>query len=160
MNHSSQTTDHRPTRILITDNVRSLHNIGSFFRTCDAFGMDEIYLCGVSATPPRKEISKTALGAENRVAWKYFETTLEALVEAKAQGCQILALEIASNSVPLQKFKAQDSWALIVGHEILGVDAEVMKRCDAVLEIPLTGTKESLNVSVAAGIGVWELVKG
>ncbi len=146
-------------RILITDNVRSLHNIGSFFRTCDAFGVDAIYLCGVSATPPRKEISKTALGAEGRVPWKYFSTTLEAVEDAKVQGCQLLALEIASNSVPLQKFKAQPSWALVVGHEILGVDAEVMKQCDAILEIPLPGTKESLNVSVATGIGVYALVK-
>ncbi len=147
-------------KILIADNIRSLHNIGSLFRSCDVFAIDALYLCGASGTPPRKEIAKTALGGEQRVAWKYFEKTQDALAKAKKEGCTILGLELSAESVDISKYTVPEAWALVVGHEILGVDPEIMKACNVLLEIPMLGTKECLNVSVAAGIGLYELTKG
>lgn len=157
MNSKNTNHESRSTKILIADNVRSLHNIGSLFRSCDVFGMDALYLCGTSGTPPRKEISKTALGGEERIPWKYFEKTSDALSHAKKEGCTLLGLELSEQSIPISTYTSPKSWALVVGHEILGVSPEVMKQCDVLLQIPILGKKESLNVSVAAGIGLYEL---
>ena len=145
-------------KILIVDNVRSLHNIGSFFRTCECLGIGVIYLCGGTGCPPRKEITKTALGAEEIVAWKYFETTQEAVQKARSLGCEILALELTENSFDIIEYDGSRDWALVVGHEILGVDPAILQISDAILQIPMQGKKQSLNVSVAAGIGLFFLM--
>jgi tRNA G18 (ribose-2'-O)-methylase SpoU len=146
--------------IVILDNVRSLHNVGSVFRTSDAFLLEAVYLCGITATPPHAEIHKTALGAENSVDWKYFATTLEAVKELKQKGYEIIAVEQAEKSVEVDKLPSGNKKrAIILGNEVKGVDQEVMNQCDLCLEIPQLGTKHSLNVSVAAGIVIWELFK-
>jgi len=145
--------------VLVLDNVRSLNNIGSVFRTADAFLLEGIYLCGISGTPPNKEIHKTALGATETVDWKYFNTTMEAVNELKQNGFRILALEQAEKACSLDKFLPPENAkvALIFGNEVKGVDQGVMDACDDVIEIPQLGTKHSLNVSVSAGIVVWDL---
>jgi len=144
-------------KILIVDNVRSLHNIGAFFRTCEGLGVDKIFLCGKIACPPRKEITKTALGAEELVSWEHFDRTLDGVRAAKDIGCSILSLELTEDSIDLKSYKIPEKWALVVGHELLGVDDEILESCDSILEIPMQGEKSSLNVSVATGIALYAL---
>ena len=147
--------------IVVADRVRSLHNVGSLFRTCDAFGAAELWLCGITAVPPNREIHKTALGAENSVPWCFFERT-EAAVEAlQADGYTVLAVEQVENSIPLETFRpeAGKKYALILGNEVDGVSDGVLSRCDGAIEIPQAGSKHSLNVSVAAGVVLWEVFR-
>jgi len=147
--------------VLVLDNVRSLNNVGSAFRTADAFLIEGIYLCGLTGTPPNKEIEKTALGATETVSWKHFPSTLEALNELKNQGFTVYAIEQAQNSKTLGSFKKPDGKiALVFGNEIYGVEQEIIDASDAVVEIPQFGTKHSLNISVSIGIVLWELLKG
>lgn len=145
--------------IVILDNVRSLNNIGSVFRTCDAFLIEKIYLCGITATPPNKEIHKTALGATDSVAWEYEENTLSAVEKLKEQGAYIISIEQAENSTMLNDFQpnGKQKYAIIFGNEVKGVEQEVVSASDEVIEIPQYGTKHSLNISVSAGIAIWEL---
>jgi tRNA G18 (ribose-2'-O)-methylase SpoU len=146
--------------VIILDNVRSLHNVGSVFRTSDAFLVEAVYLCGITATPPHAEIHKTALGAEDSVNWKYFEKTLDAVEELKRQNYHIAAVEQAENSISLEKLRLKnEKYAVIFGNEVKGIDQEVMNRCDSCIEIPQFGTKHSLNVSVTAGIVIWEIMQ-
>lgn len=145
--------------IVVLDNVRSLNNIGSIFRTADAFRIEEVLLCGITARPPHKDIRKTALGATESVAWRYFEQTLEALNDLRSKNYKIAAVEQAENAYALNDFEVDLSQGLAVvfGHEVQGVAQEVVDLCDAVIEIPQFGTKHSLNVSVSAGIVLWNL---
>ncbi|WP_435624724.1 RNA methyltransferase [Flagellimonas sp.] len=145
--------------IVILDNIRSLNNIGSVFRTGDAFLVEKIFLCGITATPPHKDIRKTALGATESVDWEYRENTLELVQELKEQGIQTIAIEQAEQATLLQEFspKNNESLALIFGNEVKGVSQEVVSTCDLVLEIPQFGTKHSLNISVSAGVVVWDI---
>ena len=145
--------------VIVLDNVRSLMNIGSIFRTSDAFMVEAIYLCGISGTPPNKEISKTALGATESVLWKYFETTEKALLELKQRAFIIISVEQAEESVFLQDFKVDNDkkYAIVFGHEIKGVNQEIIDLSDFCIEIPQFGTKHSFNVAVSAGIVLWEL---
>jgi 23S rRNA (guanosine2251-2'-O)-methyltransferase len=146
--------------VLILDNVRSLHNVGSAFRTADAFLIEEIALCGVTGTPPNKEIEKTALGATSTVKWLPYQTTLEALETYKRQGYQVFAVEQALNSIPLNEFEySEEKIALVFGNEVYGVEQDVIDFCDGVIEIPQAGTKHSLNVSVSVGIVLWEVLR-
>jgi len=144
--------------VIVLDNVRSLNNIGSIFRTSDAFGVEEIYLCGISGTPPHKEIHKTALGAENSVSWKYFNNTLHALEELQAKGYIVCALEQTEKSLNLTDFipKPEQKYAFIFGNEVKGVLQEAINHSDLSLEIPQFGTKHSFNVSVTSGIVLWD----
>lgn len=146
---------------IVLDNVRSLHNVGSVFRTADAFRLEGIYLCGITATPPHREIHKTALGATESVAWEYRERTTEAIRELKERGYRILSVEQTEGAVLLDQVQLSErqKYALVFGHEIRGVDQEVVDQSDQCIEIPQYGTKHSLNVSVAAGIVIWELNK-
>ncbi len=147
--------------ILVLDNVRSLNNIGSAFRTADAFRLEAIYLCGVCGTPPNKEIHKTALGAEETVTWKYFEKTLLALEQLKKEKVLICAIEQVENSIMLNEFKIEKEkkHALIFGNEMHGIEQEVIDHSDLSIEIPQIGMKHSLNISVSIGIVVWDLFK-
>jgi tRNA G18 (ribose-2'-O)-methylase SpoU len=142
---------------VVLDNVRSLNNIGSVFRTSDAFLVEKICLCGISATPPSTEIHKTALGAENTVEWAYFEDTLEAVKELKKENYTVFAVEQTRNSLSPGQLKLDKSgrYALVLGNEVKGVQQCVVDACDGSIEIPQFGTKHSLNVSVAAGIVIW-----
>jgi len=144
---------------IVLDNVRSLNNIGSVFRTADAFLIEKIYLCGITATPPHKDIHKTALGATDSVAWEYRENAMELLKELKHEGYNALSVEQAENAVMLNDFKVDKNkkYALIFGNEVKGVSQEVVSGSDLVLEIPQYGTKHSLNISVSVGIVVWDL---
>ena len=144
---------------IVLDNVRSLNNIGSVFRTADAFLIEKIYLCGITATPPHKDIHKTALGATDSVAWEHRESTMELLEELREEGYTSLAVEQAENAVMLNDFKVEENkkYALIFGNEVKGVSQEVVSASDLVLEIPQYGTKHSLNISVSVGIVVWDL---
>lgn len=144
--------------IVVLDNVRSLHNIGSIFRTSDAFLLEAIYLCGISATPPHKEIHKTALGAEDAVDWKYFETTMQAVEYLQTDGYAVWGVEQAQNSTSLMDFcmDAGKRYALVFGNEVHGIGQNVVDRCEGCIEIPQFGTKHSFNVSVSAGIVLWE----
>ena len=145
--------------ILVLDNVRSLNNVGSVFRTADAFIVEAIWLCGITATPPHREIHKTALGATESVAWRYFATAAEAVRELKEKGYVIISVEQAEGSVSLDNYipEAGKKYALVFGHEIKGVSEEVVELSDACIEIPQYGTKHSFNVAVSAGIVLWEL---
>ena len=145
--------------VVVLDNVRSLNNIGSVFRTADAFLIEAIYLCGITACPPHKDIHKTALGATETVKWEYFKTTLEALAHLKAEGFKVLAIEQAENSTMLNNFLPvhNEKYAVIFGHEVFGVEEEVINSADICIEIPQYGTKHSLNISVSAGIVMWDL---
>lgn len=145
--------------IIVLDNVRSLNNVGSIFRTADAFLVEAVYLCGITATPPHREIHKTALGATESVAWRYFESAAEAVAELKTQGYSVVSVEQADEAVTLDSFVATPgrSYALVFGHEIRGVSEEVVNLSDACIEIPQYGTKHSFNVAVSAGIVLWEL---
>ncbi|MCM4154113.1 TrmH family RNA methyltransferase [Arenibacter sp. N53] len=144
---------------IVLDNVRSLNNIGSVFRTADAFLIEKIYLCGITATPPHKDIHKTALGATDSVAWEYRENAMELLKELKQVGYISLSVEQAENADMLNDFKVDknEKYALIFGNEVKGVSQEVVSNSDGVLEIPQYGTKHSLNISVSVGIVVWDL---
>ncbi|MBA4153017.1 RNA methyltransferase [Flavobacterium sp.] len=145
--------------IIILDDIRSLHNIGSVFRTSDAFLIEKIYLCGITATPPNKEIHKTALGATDTVEWEYQRTILDVITKLKADKVAIYAIEQVENSTLLQDFKVDKNkkYALIFGNEVKGVSQEAIQLCEGVIEIPQLGTKHSLNISVSAGIVVWDL---
>lgn len=147
--------------VVVLDNVRSLHNVGSVFRSCDAFRVEAVYLCGITATPPSAEIHKTALGAEDSVEWKYFADATEAVDELHARGTIVFAVEQVANSTMLQNLDTNENerYAVVLGNEVKGVQQTVVDRCDGCLEIPQFGTKHSLNVSVAAGIVVWEFAK-
>jgi 23S rRNA (guanosine2251-2'-O)-methyltransferase len=144
--------------IVVLDNVRSLNNVGSVFRTSDAFMVEAIYLCGITGTPPHREINKTALGATESVPWRYFRETTEAIDLLRREGYTIVAAEQAEGSVKLAAFKptADTKYAVIFGHEIDGVTQGVIDRCDMCVEIPQYGTKHSLNIAVTAGIVLWE----
>lgn len=152
--------DKLPVKVM-TDNVRSMHNVGSIFRTADAFLIDEIILGGISGTPPHPDLSKTALGAEETVRWRHVDDCLEEARKLKAEGWKICVLEQAHNSIPLTDFnrKAEERYVLVVGNEVSGVDQRIVDLADIVLEIPQYGTKHSLNVSVSAGIALYELTK-
>ncbi|WP_394750687.1 RNA methyltransferase [Spongiimicrobium salis] len=145
--------------VLVLDNIRSLNNIGSVFRTADAFRVERIYLCGITATPPHKDIHKTALGATDSVSWEYRESTLELIQELKASGYTTLAVEQAENAQMLHDFQVarKQKYVLVFGNEVKGVAQEVVSACGQVLEIPQQGTKHSLNISVSAGVVVWDL---
>lgn len=142
---------------VVLDNVRSLNNIGSLFRTADCFAAAELVLCGISATPPSPEIHKTALGAEDTVAWRYFDNTLSALAKLRKEGYTILTLEQVHDSIPLQEFEPESGkrYAIVVGNEVYGVDQAVVDASDACLEIPQSGTKHSLNVTISASVALW-----
>lgn len=147
--------------VVVLDNIRSLNNIGSVFRSSDAFLIEAIYLCGITATPPDTEIHKTALGAENSVDWLYFQRTQDALAELKKHNYVIYAIEQAQNSVMLDALVLDKTnrYAIVLGNEVKGVSQEIVDLCDSCIEIPQFGTKHSLNVSVAAGIVIWEFFK-
>lgn len=147
--------------VIVLDNVRSQHNIGSVFRSSDAFIAEKIVLCGISATPPTAEIHKSALGAEFSVAWEYFENTEDAVSFLKAQGYKIISIEQTENSVLLSDFKTapEEKYALVFGNEVHGVQQSVVDLSDASIEIPQFGTKHSLNVSVCIGVVLWEFLK-
>ena len=148
--------------IIVLDNIRSQHNIGSVFRTSDAFRMEKIFLCGITATPPNREIHKTALGATESVEWKYFDSTIDAVDHLRKEGYKIFAIEQVENSINLEDFNLnlQDNKvALVFGNEIDGVSEEVMPHIDGSIEIPQFGTKHSLNIAVSAGIVIWEIAK-
>jgi len=145
--------------IIVLDNIRSQSNVGSVFRTADAFMTGSIYLCGITATPPSREIHKTALGATESVTWKYFKETKDAISELRSQGYKIIGIEQAEGAIVLSDFEIKDNtkYALVFGHEINGVAQDVINECDFVIEIPQFGTKHSFNIAVSAGIVLWEL---
>jgi tRNA G18 (ribose-2'-O)-methylase SpoU len=147
--------------VVILDNVRSLHNVGSVFRTADAFLVEAVYLCGITSTPPHAEIHKTALGAENTVDWKHYEDTHVAVEELRAKGYTVYAIEQAAGSTMLPDLKLDKSkkYAVILGNEVKGVQQSVVDVCAGCIEIPQFGTKHSLNVSVTGGIIIWEFFK-
>lgn len=147
--------------IIVLDDIRSLHNIGSVFRTADAFLVEKIFLCGITAVPPNKEIHKTALGATETVAWEYNKSVLETIRQLQRQDVEVLAIEQVENAVLLQEFSPQPEkkYALVFGNEVKGVSQEAVAMCNASIEIPQLGTKRSLNISVSAGIVVWDLFK-
>ncbi len=147
--------------VIVLDNIRSLHNVGSIFRTTDAFRLEKVYLCGITSTPPHNEIHKTALGAEDSVDWTYFEKTTEALQMLKEAQYILIAIEQAEGSTLLSEFipVPGQKYALIFGNEVRGVSQTAIDMCDRCLEIPQYGTKHSFNVSVSAGIVMWEVVK-
>lgn len=146
---------------IVLDNVRSLHNVGSAFRTSDAFSVEKMVLTGITGTPPHREIEKTALGATSSVAWSYHENSAKAIEGLKSEGWKIVVVEQTDESVELQKFKASgdDKICLVFGNEVNGVSDEVITLADVAVEIPQSGTKHSINVSVCVGIVVWELSK-
>jgi len=146
---------------VVLDDIRSQNNTGSVFRTCDAFKVESLYLCGITAVPPHREIHKTALGAEESVRWKYFSSASGAILELKKLGYLVLALEHTTSGIPLQNYEisSHPKIALVFGNEIQGVNEESLQLADACLEIPQFGTKHSLNVSVAVGITLWEILK-
>lgn len=148
--------------VIVLDNVRSQNNIGSVFRTSDAFRVQEIILCGITATPPNAEIHKTALGAEDSMKWRYFDKTLSAVQELKAKGYTVFSIEQTENSLSLETLQLDRSkkYAVVLGHEVHGVQQTVIDQSDGCIEIPQYGTKHSLNVSVTAGIVIWDFFKG
>ncbi|MCX6329660.1 MAG: RNA methyltransferase [Bacteroidia bacterium] len=147
--------------VIVLDNIRSQSNVGSVFRTADAFLTESIYLCGITARPPHREIQKTALGATESVSWKYFKETSSAITELKSEGYKIVGIEQAEESVSLSDFVVErdTKYALVFGHEVNGVDQAIINQCDYVVEIPQFGTKHSFNIAVSAGIVLWELNK-
>jgi 23S rRNA (guanosine2251-2'-O)-methyltransferase len=146
--------------VLVLDNIRSLNNIGSIFRTADAFRIEAIYLCGITAQPPHREIHKTALGATDSVDWKYFKTTEEAIIELKSKDYKIISLEQADKSIMLNDFvpTSNTSFAIILGNEVHGVDQRIIDLSDYCIEIPQFGTKHSFNVTVSNGIILWDIL--
>jgi 23S rRNA (guanosine2251-2'-O)-methyltransferase len=147
--------------VVVLDNIRSMHNVGSVFRTADAFLLEGIFLCGYTPRPPHRDIHKTALGATETVEWKYFGTTMEAVNELKEKGYAVVAAEQVDTSISLNSFDTQayEKLAVVFGNEVTGVDEEVLAACEGSVEIPQAGMKHSLNISVATGIVLWELVR-
>ena len=147
--------------IIILDNVRSQSNVGSIFRTADAFLTEAIYLCGITSQPPHREIQKTALGATESVTWKYFPDTSVALAELKVKGYKLIAIEQVEGSIALQDLQIDkdQKYAFVFGHEVNGVDQEIVNSCDLCAEIPQFGTKHSFNIAISAGIVLWEVNK-
>lgn len=147
--------------VVVLDEVRSLHNVGSVFRTSDAFRVESIYLCGITATPPHPEIHKTALGAEDSVSWIYYKDTCDAVNQLKAEGYTVLSIEQVEGSTMLQDVELEENkkYAIVFGNEVKGVKQEVVDMCDGCIEIPQFGTKHSLNISVTAGMVIWEFAK-
>ena len=145
--------------IVILDNVRSLNNVGSMFRSADAFRIQHIYLCGITATPPHKDIQKTALGSTEAVDWSYAKDTLAVVEKLQSVNVKVMAIEQAENATVLQDFypNNQSIYALVFGHEVKGVNQEVVNQCDGVIEIPQFGTKHSLNIAVSGGVVLWDL---
>jgi tRNA G18 (ribose-2'-O)-methylase SpoU len=145
--------------ILVLDDIRSLHNIGSVFRTADAFLVEKIYLCGITATPPNKEIHKTALGATETVAWEHADDVLSVIQKLKSEQVEVYAIEQVENAIFLQNFKVEPDkkYALVFGNEVFGVNQQAIEICNGTIEIPQLGSKHSLNISVSAGIVVWDL---
>ncbi len=145
--------------IVVLDNIRSLNNIGSVFRTSDAFLIEKIYLCGICATPPNKDIHKTALGATESVAWEYVEDTLTLVEKLKAENVRVLAIEQTENSTKLNTFypEKNEKYAIVMGNEVKGVQQKVVNAADVCIEIPQLGTKHSLNISVTTGVVLWDL---
>lgn len=143
---------------VILDNIRSMHNVGAAFRTSDAFLVEKIYLCGITAKPPHREIQKTALGATESVDWQHVASTVEAIAMLKADGWTIVAIEQVDKSISLEKFNFDTSkkYAFVFGNEVFGVDEEVVKQADMCIEIPQFGTKHSLNISVSMGVVIWD----
>ncbi len=143
--------------VVVLDNIRSAQNIGAFFRTSDAFSIENIALCGFTATPPNRDIHKSALGAEATVKWSHYETTTECIEELKKQGYKTLAIEQVEGATMLNEMEFQkgEKYALVFGNEVMGVDQEVVDLCDGAIEIPQSGTKHSINVSVAGGVILW-----
>jgi len=150
---------HKTPLIVVLDNIRSLNNVGSVFRTSDAFLIEKIYLCGITATPPNKEIHKTALGATESVAWEYVEDTLALVGKLKKEGVRVLSIEQAENSTMLNDFtpESDQKYAVVMGNEVKGVQQEVVSVSDVCIEIPQLGTKHSLNISVSCGVVLWDL---
>ncbi|MBI3883170.1 MAG: RNA methyltransferase [Sphingobacteriales bacterium] len=147
--------------IAVLDNIRSMHNVGSVFRTADGFLLEAIYLCGYTAQPPHRDINKTALGATETVFWKHVEDTKEAVIELQEKGYKVYAIEQVEQSISLEQFtvESNDKIAVVFGNEVEGVQQEVIALCDGCIEIPQLGMKHSLNISVAAGIVLWEIVR-
>lgn len=147
--------------VVVLDDVRSLHNVGSVFRSSDAFRVEAVYLCGITATPPHPEIHKTALGGEDSVTWRYFETATEAVAELQKEDVFVYSIEQVEGSTKLQNLQLDTDrrYAVVFGNEVKGVHQEVVDLADGCLEIPQFGTKHSLNVSVTAGIVIWEVAK-
>jgi tRNA G18 (ribose-2'-O)-methylase SpoU len=147
--------------IIILDDIRSLNNIGSVFRTADAFLIEKIYLCGITATPPNKEINKTALGATETVIWEHAENVLEVIEKLKQDNVKVFAIEQVESAIFLQNFEitAHQKYALVFGNEVFGVSQKAVESCDGCIEIPQLGTKHSLNISVSAGIVIWDIFK-
>jgi len=145
--------------IVILDNVRSLNNIGSVFRSSDAFRIEHIYLCGITATPPHKDIQKTALGSTDAVDWSYAKDTFEVVKNLQKQNVKVMAIEQAENAQMLNDFTPQKNttYAMVFGHEVKGVAQDVVNQCDGVIEIPQFGTKHSLNIAVSCGVVLWDL---
>ena len=145
--------------IVILDNIRSGNNVGSVFRTSDAFRLEAIYLCGITAQPPQRDIQKTALGATETVRWQYFENTLDAVSVARDNGFTVISIEQTKNALMLDEFipEANKKYAIVFGNEVRGVQQQVIDQCDASIEIPQFGTKHSFNISVTAGIILWDL---
>ncbi len=143
--------------VIVLDNIRSLSNAGAFFRTADAFRIGELFLCGITACPPHREIHKTALGADETVKWRYFKTTEAACQQLKAEGYQIFAVEQVEGSMSLQDFEFKPHTAYLLGNEVEGVSEEALPYCEGAIELPQEGTKHSLNVSVCAGIIMWKI---
>jgi 23S rRNA (guanosine2251-2'-O)-methyltransferase len=146
--------------IIVLDNVRSLNNIGSVFRTADGFLIKGVYLCGITATPPHKDIRKTALGATDSVHWKYFNRTTDAIKQLRKDGYKVISIEQTDESIMLNEFPVHEGerYALVFGHEMKGVDQSVIDESDICIEIPQFGTKHSFNISVSAGIVLWDLI--
>ena len=144
--------------IVVLDDVRSMYNVGSVLRSCDAFRVEEVLLCGITAVPPHPEIHKTALGAEDSVSWRHYGSAMEAVAELKSRGVRVMAVEQCEGSTMLNEFTPEEGrrYAVVLGNEVKGVHQEVVDACDGCLEIPQFGTKHSLNVSVTAGIVVWK----
>ena len=147
--------------IIVLDDIRSLNNIGSVFRTSDAFLIEKIFLCGITATPPNKEIHKTALGATETVAWEHYENVLQVIEELKSEGVKVFAIEQVESSVFLQDFEIEKNqkYALVFGNEVFGVTQKAVEICNGTIEIPQLGTKHSLNIAVSAGIVIWDFFK-
>jgi len=147
---------------VMLDNIRSMHNVGSAFRTADAFCIDKMFLTGITGKPPHREIHKTALGATESVEWEYHENAVELAKKLKAEGHLIIAIEQAEGSIPIDRFDLRNDqkYILVFGNEVFGVSDEIMELCDACLEIPQHGTKHSLNVAVSVGIALWEISRG
>lgn len=154
-------TSEKTPLIIVMDDIRSLHNIGSVFRTADAFLVEKIYLCGITATPPNKEIQKTALGATETVAWEHNKSVIDVIKNLQAENVTVLAIEQVEQAYLLDEFELDvtKKYALVFGNEVYGVSQEAVALCDGCIEIPQLGTKHSLNIAVSAGIVIWDLFK-